>query len=96
VCLATALAEARLLAVSDELLQTVLSLPASQRAELAHKLLQSLEPESSPEVQQAWVAELVRRASELDAGTVRAVPWPEAKEDILAQLQKRRAARASS
>jgi putative addiction module component (TIGR02574 family) len=82
--------------MSDELLQAVLSLPASQRAELAHKLLQSLEPEASPEIQQAWVAELVRRARELEAGTVKAIPWPEAKADILAQLQKRRAARASS
>jgi putative addiction module component (TIGR02574 family) len=82
--------------MSDELLNAVLALPASQRAELAHKLLQSLEPESSPEVQQAWADELARRARELDSGTVKAIPWPEAKADILAQLQKRRAARASS
>ena len=82
--------------MSDELLQAVLSLPASQRAELAHKLLQSLEPEFSPAVQQAWADELLRRARELEAGTVRAIPWPEAKTDILAELQKRRAARASS
>jgi putative addiction module component (TIGR02574 family) len=82
--------------MSKDLLQAVLSLPASERAELAHKLLQSLEPESSPEVQQAWADELVRRARELEAGTVKAIPWPEAKADILMQLQKRRAARASS
>jgi putative addiction module component (TIGR02574 family) len=82
--------------MSDELLQAVLSLPASQRAELAHKLLQSLEPEASPEIQQAWVDELVRRARELETGAVKAIPWPEAKADILAQLQKRRAARAAS
>jgi putative addiction module component (TIGR02574 family) len=82
--------------MSDELLHTVLSLPASQRAELAHKLLQSLEPDSSPEVQQAWADELVRRARELESGAVAAVPWPEAKADILAQLQKRRADRAAS
>jgi putative addiction module component (TIGR02574 family) len=56
----------------------VLSLPASERAELAQKLLQSLEPESSPEVQQAWADELVRRARELEAGTVKAIPWPDA------------------
>jgi hypothetical protein len=42
------------------------------------------------------VDELVRRARELEDGTVKAIPWPEAKADILAQLQKRRAARASS
>jgi putative addiction module component (TIGR02574 family) len=82
--------------MSDELLSAVLALPPSQRAELAHKLLQSLEPESSPEVQEAWADELVRRARELESGTVKAVPWPEARAEILGQLEKRRAGRASS
>jgi putative addiction module component (TIGR02574 family) len=82
--------------VSDELLSTVLALPAAERAQLAHRLLESLEPGSSPEVHQAWVEELTRRARELEDGTVQAIPWPQAKASILAELEKRRAARSSS
>ena len=82
--------------MSEELLAAVLALPASQRAELAHRLLLSLEPEASLDVQQAWVDELVRRARELEEGSVKAVPWPDAKADVLASLQQRRASRTSS
>jgi len=40
--------------------------------------------------EQAWVDEIVRQARELEAGTLKAIPWLEAKDDILAQLRKRR------
>lgn len=83
-------------AMSEELLAAVLALPASQRAELAHRLLLSLEPDASPDVQQAWVDELVRRARDLEEGSVKAVSWPDAKADVLASLQQRRASRTSS
>ena len=48
--------------------ETVLRLPMQQRAELAHKLLLSLEEESEDEIAQAWQAEAIRRAAELDSG----------------------------
>ena len=48
--------------------ETVLHLPMQQRAELAHKLLLSLEEESEDEIAQAWQAEAIRRAAELDSG----------------------------
>lgn len=48
--------------------QAVLHLPMQQRAELAHKLLLSLDEQSEDEVAQAWHAEASRRASELDSG----------------------------
>lgn len=48
--------------------ETVLHLPMQQRAELAHKLLLSLEEESEDEIAQAWHTEAIRRAAELDSG----------------------------
>ena len=48
--------------------ETVLNLPMQQRAELAHKLLLSLEEESEDEFAQAWHTEAIRRAAELDSG----------------------------
>ena len=47
--------------------ETVLHLPMQQRAELAHKLLLSLE-EDEDEIANAWHAEAIRRAAELDSG----------------------------
>ena len=48
--------------------ETVLHLPMQQRAELAHKLLLSLEEVSEDEIAQAWHTEAIRRAAELDSG----------------------------
>ena len=48
--------------------ETVLHLPMQQRAELAHKLLLSLEEDNEEEIAQAWHAEAIRRAAELDSG----------------------------
>ena len=53
---------------TETLEQTVLHLPMQQRAELAHKLLLSLEDQSEDEVAQAWHAEAARRAAEIDSG----------------------------
>ena len=50
-----------------------LHLPEAQRAQLAHKLLLSLETQSEREVAQHWRMEATRRAAELDSGTVVAV-----------------------
>ena len=52
--------------------EAVLHLPMRQRAELAHKLLLSLEAESEDEIAQAWHAEAIRRAAELEAHRHRA------------------------
>jgi hypothetical protein len=48
--------------------QTALRLPVQQRAELAHKLLLSLEEQSEDEIAQAWSAVAVKRAAEIDSG----------------------------
>ena len=49
---------------------TVLQLPPQQRAELAHKLLLSLEEQSEDEIAEAWRAEALRRSAEIDSGLV--------------------------
>jgi hypothetical protein len=48
-----------------------LSLPVQSRAELAHKLLSSLEQESgSPEIEAAWNAEALDRCKAYDEGMI--------------------------
>lgn len=57
---------------------TVLHLPMQQRAELAHKLLLSLEEQDEDEIAEAWRIEAVRRAAELDSGLIDTVSAEEA------------------
>jgi len=53
---------------TETLEQTALHLPMEQRAELAHKLLLSLEEQNEEEIAQAWHAEAARRAAEMGSG----------------------------
>ncbi len=54
----------------EALEDTVLHLPIQQRAELAHKLLLSLEDQSEGEIAEAWRIEALRRSAEIDSGLV--------------------------
>lgn len=58
--------------------ETVLRLPMQQRAELAHKLLLSLEDQSEDEIAEAWRIEALRRSAEIDSGAVKTISAEEA------------------
>ena len=59
------------------------------RATLAGLLIESLEGEPDPEVEAAWAAEIERRVAELDAGTVKTIPWEEVRRRLLHRLNAR-------
>jgi putative addiction module component (TIGR02574 family) len=75
---------------SDDLLRAALELPPPERAKLARELLESLDESSEPGVEQAWLAEVTRRAQELADGTVEPVDWSVARERISRRLRERR------
>ncbi|HYO79319.1 MAG TPA: addiction module protein [Thermoanaerobaculia bacterium] len=53
-------------------------MPASDRAELAGLLLESLEdPSDDRAVEQAWATEIERRMADYRAGRVTTISWPE-------------------
>ena len=52
------------------------------RATLAGLLIESLEGEPDPDVEAAWAAEIERRVAELDAGTVKTIPWEEVRQRL--------------
>ena len=54
-----------------------LSLPEEQRAELAQKLLLSLDTPPRDEIETHWLNEAPRRARELDEDIVRPIPAEE-------------------
>lgn len=64
----------------EELKQAAARLSEDERAELALALIQSLDSEAEDEdvVEQAWLAEVERRAGEVDRGEVKPVPGDEA------------------
>jgi putative addiction module component (TIGR02574 family) len=68
-----------------EVVEKALQLDEHGRAEVVEVLLRSLEVEEI-EGDAALAAELERRAAEMEAGTVKGIPW----EDLWAELQRER------
>jgi putative addiction module component (TIGR02574 family) len=63
-------------------------LSEKDRADLAGLLIESLESHSDEEVDAAWAAEIERRVAELEAGTVKSIPWEEVRRRLLDRLNE--------
>ncbi len=64
-----------------------LHLSEKERAELAQKLLISLDSPSENEISEAWLQEAQRRARELDEGTIRLIHSDDVKRKAQALLR---------
>jgi putative addiction module component (TIGR02574 family) len=73
----------------SELLKKALALPAEARAALAGSLLESLEDTVDASAEEIWSQEIERRIEELDSGSVKPIPWAEARRQIAAILNGR-------
>lgn len=74
-----------------QLVSDALELPAHERAQLAHRLIISLDEdiEDDPaEVQRAWEDEIRRRMAEVDAGTAALIPTEQVFSELRARLRK--------
>ena len=72
---------------AKKLLENALALEESERALIAASLIESLDPETDPRVEEEWEQEILRRTKELDSGTVRKVSWTQARAQILQQVK---------
>jgi putative addiction module component (TIGR02574 family) len=70
-----------------ELFKQASILSEEERATLAGLLIESLESEVDPDVEEAWRVEIERRLAELDAGTVKTVPWETVKAKLLQRTE---------
>ena len=70
---------------AEQVLETALNLPASERAQIAVSLLQSLDQTSDTETEAAWAAEIERRVREIDDGSVTLIPW----EQVMRTMRER-------
>ena len=80
---------------TDAVLAAVLRLSRAKRAKVAQALLNSLE-EPEEAVTADWAAELERRSRDVAEGRVQTLSWEAARSEILKELERRRAGRASS
>ncbi len=74
---------------AESVLQDALRLPEGDRADIAARLIASLEvaaEESREAVEQAWAAEIERRCDALDAGTATTRNWEDVRRAIEADL----------
>jgi len=65
------------------LLEDALKLSPEARAAIAGSLLDSLEGSLDPDAEALWEAEIAERIQQVERGTVRLVPWSEARRTIL-------------
>jgi putative addiction module component (TIGR02574 family) len=77
-----------MLTVSDAF-RAASSLSHSDRAELAHALLLSLEPETEENVDVAWAEEALRRSDAIQRGESELLDWEEVKAEVLRSLASR-------
>lgn len=75
---------------AQAVLKEALTLPDTDRAELAGALLESLEPLPEADVEAAWRQEVASRVAALDAGEVQTIPWEDVRERLLARLSAQR------
>lgn len=70
-----------------ELLKKALSLPVSERADLAGSLIESLDDTQDESVGAAWDEEVARRMADIDSGGVKPVSLEEARRRLLSALE---------
>ena len=73
----------------NEIFREAADLPEQDRATLAGLLIDSLEGLPDPDVEAVWAAEINRRVAEVDAGTVKTVPWEEVRQRLFDRLNAR-------
>ena len=75
---------------ASEVFNAAMSLQASERAEVAHRLVLSLEPADFDEdVDQAWAEEVRRRRQAVQEGSVKLLDWKDALADIRQSIMSR-------
>jgi putative addiction module component (TIGR02574 family) len=70
---------------SQQLLQSALGLPESDRAEIAASLIRSLETVIDDDADATWAAEIQQRLESIDKGEVQFVPWL----DVMQEMHRR-------
>lgn len=68
----------------EQLANEAMQLPPASRAELAEKLVESLDFAESDKIQKQWIEEAIRRRDEIRSGRVKPIPG----EEVLAEVRR--------
>lgn len=71
-----------------ELFRKAADLPDEDRAALAGLLIESLESERDPDVDEAWAAEIERRVADIKTSRVEGIPWETVRARLLGRLRE--------
>jgi putative addiction module component (TIGR02574 family) len=74
---------------AEKVLAEALRLDTRQRAEVAAKLIASLDGEPEEDVEAAWAAEAERRIEEVEGGRAKLVAWEDVERRIEREIRKR-------
>lgn len=72
--------------ITEKIKKQALELSSQERAELAHKLIESLHPDDKFESEEAWSEELKKRIVRYEQGESSAKPWSDVKKNGQALL----------
>ena len=73
----------------ERLRSEILALSETERAELAHELIKSLDAPRDTGVEEAWDREILRRIAEVDAGQAKLLDRTEFQRRMRAKLETR-------
>lgn len=73
-----------------ELFREASELSETDRAELAGRLLETLQGEPDADVELAWAEEVERRVRQIDSGEVKTISWDEVRTKLYARLNAQR------
>jgi putative addiction module component (TIGR02574 family) len=71
------------------LLDEALDLPKDERAELAAKLVASLDDEPGGDVAKAWEDEIGRRVDRVASGEAQGIPWEQVRDELRRRVTRR-------
>lgn len=74
----------------NAVLAQALQLPPEERADIARRLIASLDEPAEGDVGAAWLAEVERRLEDVDRGTAKLEPWELVRARIAARIQTKR------
>lgn len=75
---------------AEKLFEEALKLEPDERARLAKAIIASVEDEAAGGLDSAWLAEIERRAEDIDHGKATFVSWDEARKEIEDSLRSER------
>ena len=74
--------------IAEKIFSDAMQLDESERAELAVKLMDTLEASVDTGYDEAWLTEISERERQLETGEVQAIPWEEAKKMMFGDGKK--------